>query len=389
MDEKNEPLATDRPPVVDGEVSPANEPPKKIFSQRFYALIGTAIVALTIIVGAFALFTRGFFTSTPIPSQDTNVLDTSNWKTYRNEEFGFEFKYPTSARIIENEHPFNTGIQVSLQNDFTDTSRRIFDVLYYDRFLEGEALKEYLNPDRARGPGDIVSTAEVFIPYHNTENNLEGFASQYGDYIVVPRGKSSVVGFSFDALNTVSQNSFLTFKFLDPLDTSNWKTYRNEEFGFEVRYPAKDWDIVKSVDGITVKNVSGTNLTGPFYEQIPLGEAFIRPRVTLDALREAEICVPLPIPAKVTEAYFLSIKGPPTTTCDRFHTYLGMIHINGREGFQFIHSEYFTEKWSIFDNGDGTWFAVNGYIDHQPGIITNESAEPYDSILSTFQFLDL
>ncbi|MBI4136382.1 MAG: hypothetical protein HY481_02455 [Candidatus Vogelbacteria bacterium] len=44
----------------------------------------------------------------PAPVEDTNIeppapvapingseIDTANWKTYRNEEFGFEFKYPT------------------------------------------------------------------------------------------------------------------------------------------------------------------------------------------------------------------------------------------------------------------------------------------------------
>jgi hypothetical protein len=33
----------------------------------------------------------------------------------------------------------------------------------------------------------------------------------------------------------------------EPIDTSNWKTYRNEKYGFEVKYP-KDWEIFLSGD---------------------------------------------------------------------------------------------------------------------------------------------
>jgi len=31
----------------------------------------------------------------------------------------------------------------------------------------------------------------------------------------------------------------------EPIDTSNWKTYRNEEYGFEVRYPT-NWEVEES-----------------------------------------------------------------------------------------------------------------------------------------------
>jgi hypothetical protein len=37
----------------------------------------------------------------------------------------------------------------------------------------------------------------------------------------------------------------------EPIDTSDWKTYRNEEYGFEVKYP-KDWEIRESSDNPSV-----------------------------------------------------------------------------------------------------------------------------------------
>ena len=40
------------------------------------------------------------------------------------------------------------------------------------------------------------------------------------------------------------------------IDTSNWKTYRNEEFGFEVRYP-KQWNINESAPAFPDSNAIG------------------------------------------------------------------------------------------------------------------------------------
>jgi|SRR3989344_2160498 len=39
----------------------------------------------------------------------TEEIDTSNWKTYRNEEYGFEFKYPPYLIIRNNENQIGIG----------------------------------------------------------------------------------------------------------------------------------------------------------------------------------------------------------------------------------------------------------------------------------------
>lgn len=42
-------------------------------------------------------------TFTPVPTPPVEQIDTTDWKTYRNETYGFEFKYPEKLKLIEAE----------------------------------------------------------------------------------------------------------------------------------------------------------------------------------------------------------------------------------------------------------------------------------------------
>lgn len=51
--------------------------------------------------------------STPEPTPSDQPIDTSDWKTYRNEEYGFEFKYPREYQVFD-DYPENKTIFISL-----------------------------------------------------------------------------------------------------------------------------------------------------------------------------------------------------------------------------------------------------------------------------------
>lgn len=67
------------------------------------------------------------------------------------------------------------------------------------------------------------------------------------------------------------------------IDTSNWKTYKNEEYGFEIRYP-KSWHIYKSYEIIVISTYPEDTLEIPSaYGLITINH---RINITLDKLLE-------------------------------------------------------------------------------------------------------
>ena len=68
------------------------------------------ILALAVVVGGYFAF--GGKTQAPVPQVQTPTstvaaLDTSNWRTYTNNQYGFEFKYPAQFYVVS-ESPGST-----------------------------------------------------------------------------------------------------------------------------------------------------------------------------------------------------------------------------------------------------------------------------------------
>ena len=74
-----------------------------------------------------------------------------------------------------------------------------------------------------------------------------------------------------------------TFKFIEPVDTSDWQTYRNEEYGFEVKYPGEWYSYVS--DPVNVyfqpyEEMAGS-VPGPHADALEIRVSPISPSATL------------------------------------------------------------------------------------------------------------
>jgi len=76
------------------------------------SLTGIVIVVAVAVVAIGGIFTYQYFTTPTIGSPVQNQQVTEGWKTYTNNEYGFEFDYPKEWKISEKE--IQNGLSIKL-----------------------------------------------------------------------------------------------------------------------------------------------------------------------------------------------------------------------------------------------------------------------------------
>jgi len=200
----------------------------------------------------------------------------TSWKTYKNEDFGFEIKYPSNLRE-EWKNPEEIFTLHEAWGEQTGKRLLLFSMIDSGK-VYGFGFSVYLNPYNLTleefsqklmdwmGLGCQLKTTEdilfgeeqisgVKFIFHNCNNDRipDEIISQ-----VLTKKNDNVI--EIFGIGSLSNSEFIkrfnlmlsTFKFIEPLveepmnegkveevedETNDLKTYRNEEYGFEMKYP--------------------------------------------------------------------------------------------------------------------------------------------------------
>lgn len=183
-----------------------------------------------------------------VPTADPTAASNAamaNWKVYKNEKWGFEFKYPQSLKYTENNRKdYLVDFSLSSEN-FSTTSNKL-DTIVNTGYEVNIGMFEQVN----KVCSDMEKSGEAKrhkgyekIKFDNfdaqrTENQI--YINYQEECLTVSIGSEQAK--KVQNLQIFSQ-ILSTFKFTEKEDeTLNWKTYKNIKIGYQLKYPT-DWTL--------------------------------------------------------------------------------------------------------------------------------------------------
>src|SRR3989338_540961 len=212
----------------------------------WFTVIGLGLAAFAALVAIISIFTtispRKLLVWFPAGNvvEELNPIDTTGWKTYKNEPYNFEILIPQDW-IVETtpqgQRTYFTSPELKVKRDENEKNCNAPESGRESCLINMESAWDFVFHIDYREISDVSESVEI--------NNRIWFRQEITDWDTIVnfslpnRQNNPVYNFFSPKRNEEKTMKILsTFKFIEPAtDTTGWQTYRNEQYGFEMKFP--------------------------------------------------------------------------------------------------------------------------------------------------------
>lgn len=237
-------------------------------TPKIFLIVFIIILALGGIVLAYIGLT-GRAPEAPVKKQVAETDEFADWKTYRNEEFGFEIKYPAYGEVEESKEYVLIDLVTTKEGSRTGNFGEFrIDVFENELGLSSEGWVDKKIEENRFDPEALIFPASGGSALHPSGQFNGGVPSQKirfssfnqqreavyisaGRYIfVLSYNAAGPNEYGHDYSRTFLRMGRNTFRILTD-NVAYWNTYRNEKYGFEFKHPG-DMILDSSVEDLKV-----------------------------------------------------------------------------------------------------------------------------------------
>jgi len=329
------------------------------------------VVVLAVIVGGGALWyeKRPEQQYQPVEIKKSEI---ANWETYRNDEYGFEIKYPKDWQV-----EVSAVKSIKIKNLISGSYFEIIENKNENNLTLNEWFKELTIIDgRPTLKASAKETSINGVKAYKLNSELEPPNPLFEIVGIADTQKRIFTLYAYSRQlddNIILEKMLSTFKFIKGFETADWQTYRNEEYGFEFKYPGifdrfENCKLIENDNTVAV----GSRFAISILDAKELNLLEYVAKVKEESLRE-QVSPPPEEAWHQEDIYVGGIKG------------IKVVWFHGSRYSQMI---YLSKDNRIFDIGFTAGTLCLDYYVEQGSLDEVHELDIFEQIPNTFKFLD-